>query len=61
MLSSRNGIVVEPSSLGIAAKSTETRNSSKTRGRLMAGMIRINVLSFLLNEEITSWTISSDV
>ena len=56
MLSSGNGIAVEPSSLGIAAKITAIGNSSRTRGRLTAGTIRISVLKFVENEEITSWT-----
>ena len=42
MLLNGNGIVVEPSAFGMATKSTEIGNSS--------------ILSFLENEEITSWT-----
>lgn len=56
MFFSGNGIVVEPSSLGIAAKITAIGNSSRTRWRLTAGKIRISVLTFLENEETTSWT-----
>ena len=56
MLWSVNEIVVEPSSLGIAAKITAIGNFSRTRGRLTAGTIRISVLTFLQNEEISSWT-----
>ena len=52
MLRSGNGIVVEPSALRMAAQSTEIGNSSLNGWKDQ----NYNVLSFLENDEITSWT-----